>query len=106
MKKKCKILILCATSVATSTAIAYRLEEVFEKEGLNVEIVQGTGSDYIPRSENLHNEFDLVIPTIEFPKNCKIPVINGVPFITGIGEDEAIQAILSILKKIIIKEGE
>jgi PTS system galactitol-specific IIB component len=106
MKKKYKILILCATSVATSTAIACRLEEVFEKEGLNVEIVQGTGADYVPQSENLHNEFDLVIPTIEFPRNFKIPVVNGVPFITGIGEDEAIQAILSILKKIIIKEGE
>jgi len=102
MKKK--VLVLCATSVATSTAIVYKLEEVFGRERLNVEIVQGKEADYSYQSKNLHKKFDLVISTIEFPKDCKIPVVNGVPFITGIGEDEVIQTILSILKKTTTEE--
>jgi len=98
MKRNYRILIICATSIATSTAIALRLEEVFKKEGLSVEITQGKGGDYISQSKNLHEEFDLVVPTVEFPKKTKIPVVSGVPFITGIGEDQSIQKILEILK--------
>ena len=99
MEKKYRILILCATSIATSTAIAEKLKEAFRDSGLNVEITQGKGADYIPQAATLHEKFDLVISTVDFPKDVKVNVVNGVPFITGIGEQEVIKKIFEILEQ-------
>ena len=47
----------------------------------------------------LHEKFDLVISTVDFPKDVKVNVVNGVPFITGIGEEEVIKKIFEILEQ-------
>jgi PTS system galactitol-specific IIB component len=42
---------------------------------------------------------DLIVTTTVLGKKSDVPVINGLPFITGIGEEEVLKQIAEELKK-------
>ena len=41
----------------------------------------------------------LVVSTTKVPYELDVPVVNGLPIITGIGEEKVLAQIVSILKK-------
>ena len=69
------ILFVCATGVATSTAVAEKVMEYCKDNGLDVNYSQ-----------------------TKVPYELDIPVVSGLPIITGVGEDKVLEKIVSILK--------
>lgn len=92
-----KVLVLCATSIATSTAIVQKVKELCREKNITVSITQAKGGDHIPLGPKLGDGFDLIITTVTLPHGVQTPVINGVPLITGIGEEKALADILKHL---------
>ena len=94
MNKK-KIVIACGTGIATSTVVADKIENLCKREGIDALITQCKVSEL---DAYIHGA-DLIVTTTVLGKKSDVPVINGLPFITGIGEDEVLKQIAEELKK-------
>ena len=92
MKKK--VIIACGGAIATSSFVADRVKRLCQAEGIEVNIVQCRLSE-IPSSIA---GASLVIPTSMVRRDYGIPMVVGMPLLSGIGEEETIKEILVILK--------
>jgi PTS system galactitol-specific IIB component len=43
-------------------------------------------------------DVDLVVSTTEVPSSTSVPVVAGLPFLTGVGKDAVLEEIVRILK--------
>lgn len=93
MKKT--VIVACGGAVATSTVAAYKIVDLCNENGIDVTIVQCRISEI----QNHLEGASLIVPTSRIKKDYGIPLISGMPFISGIGEDKLKQKILDILKK-------
>lgn len=93
MSKK-KIIFVCATGIATSTAAAERVMEVCKENGINVDYEQSN----VASLPSLDGTADLIVSTTSVSYDLETPVIHALPLITGVGEDEVLKEIIEILK--------
>ena len=96
-----KVLILCATSIATSTAIAAKIRDFCKENHIDAEVTQGKVGDYMgfgSGSDEDREKYDLIITTVEIPKDkFRVPILHGHPILSGLGEKELLDNILTIL---------
>jgi galactitol PTS system EIIB component len=95
MEKTKVVLVACGTAVATSTVVARAIEEACKQAGIRVMTRQCKASEVmalIPQGA------DLIVTTTQLPKDLGIPVIQGLPFLTGIGRDATLKQIIDTLK--------
>lgn len=93
MRKK-TVLVACGTAIATSTVVARAIEEAMKERGIAVTTRQCKAAE-VP---SLADGADLVVTTTPVRSNLKIPVIQTLAFLTGIGKDEAIEQIADALQ--------
>ena len=84
-----RILIVCGTGIATSTVVARKVEEYCRKQGIEVIVDQAKVMETLRGVE----DYDLVISTTQLPAGVDTPSVNGLPFLTGVGVDQALQEI-------------
>jgi galactitol PTS system EIIB component len=88
-----KIVVACGTAIATSTHVSIKIKELLEKRGLRVHTIQCR----VLEVPSLAPDADLVVATAQVPYDIEVPVVDGIPFLTGIGVKEVIDNIESIL---------
>jgi PTS system galactitol-specific IIB component len=88
-----KIVVACGTAIATSTHVAIKIKELLEERGLKIHTIQCR----VPEVPSLAPDADLVVATAQVPYDINIPVVNGIPFLTGIGLKEVIDNIEKLL---------
>lgn len=90
-----RILVACGTGIATSTMAAKKLEAALEARGLGkeVQIKQCTVAELPTKSP----DFDLVIVTARVAQDIKVPVVQGLPFLTGVGIDKTVDEVVEKL---------
>ncbi len=92
-----RILIACGTAIATATFVAAKLKEAFNKLGIPYTIVQCKAAE-VPGKITVFQPHVIVATTPVSEAAAKgIPVVNGVPFLTGIGEEETLNKILELV---------
>jgi PTS system galactitol-specific IIB component len=92
MKKR--VIVACGGAVATSTVAANKVVELCKKNGIDVDIVQCRVSEI-----GMHlTGVSLIVATAKVAKDFGIPFISGMPFISGIGVEDAEKAIVEALK--------
>jgi PTS system galactitol-specific IIB component len=79
-----RILVICGTGVATSTVVVTKIREFCATKGLDATISQGKVTDTL--RGNL--DADFIVATTQVPNSVGIPVIAGLPFLTGMGLDK------------------
>lgn len=89
------VLVACGSGIATSTHVATVLRERLAARGVPITTRQCRVQD-VP--ENLSG-ISLVVTTGPTQMDVGIPVVNGVPFLTGIGAEGALDTIENLLKK-------
>ena len=89
-----KIVVACGTAIATSTHVAIKVKELLEERGIQIHTIQCRVTE-VP---SLAPDADLVIATAQVPYDIDIPVIDGIPFLTGIGVKEVIDTIETSLR--------
>lgn len=93
MKKR--IIFACTSGIATSTIATEKVKNYCAEHGIEVENIQ---SD-VATVQSQDGMADLIIVTSKVSyKLEKTPIINGVPLITTIGEEEVLAKIVNILK--------
>lgn len=92
---KRKVIVACGGAVATSTMAAEEIKDLCAENGITVEIVQCRVNEI----ETYMDGVDLICTTAKVDRAFgDIPVVHGMPFVSGVGI-EALQAkILTILK--------
>lgn len=88
-----KIVVACGTAIATSTHVAMKVKELLEERGLKIHTIQCR----ILEVPSLAPNADLVIATAQVPYDIDVPVVDGIPFLTGIGVKEVIDKIETFL---------
>lgn len=91
--KTYKIVVACGTAIATSTHVAIKIKELLEERGLRVHTIQCRVTE-VP---SLAPDADLVVSTAQVPYDLDVPVVDGIPFLTGLGVQEVIDKIESLL---------
>ncbi len=89
-----RVLVACGTAIATSTHVANRLARLFQQHGLDVTITQCRISEVGAYASDV----DLIVSTAQIARPVPVPVVSGIPFLTGIGEQDVIDQILHVLK--------
>lgn len=89
-----RILVACGTAIATSTHVAERLKEICRQNGIEVEIIQARVQEVPAYMETV----DLIVATTHIPFATPVPVLSGIPFLTGVGQDQLIAEILRVLR--------
>lgn len=91
MKKK--VIVACGGAVATSTVAANKIVELCKKNGVDMEICQWRISEI---ESNL--PADLIVTTSKVKRDYGVPLITGMPFISGVGVAKTEAAILNVLQ--------
>lgn len=89
------ILVACGTAIATSTHVALKIKELLGERGLDVQTVQCRVQDIPGMALNA----DLIVATAQVPFDVNIPIVDGIPFLTGIGIKEVVDSIENILRQ-------
>ena len=91
-----KVYVVCATGIATSTMLRVKIEAFLQEKGIDVEVSQYRVTEITPSRVDA----DAIVATTGMPDEFSevVPVINGLPLITGQGEDEALQELLEVLQ--------
>lgn len=91
-----KVYIVCATGIATSTMLRVKIEEFLRQKGIAATVNQYR----VTELSASRVDADVIVATTGMPAEFAkaVPVINGVPLITGQGEDEILQELLDILQ--------
>jgi PTS system galactitol-specific IIB component len=93
VSKVFKIVVACGTAIATSTHVSIKIKELLEERGLRVHTIQCR----VLEVPSLAPDADLVVATAQVPYDIQVPVVDGIPFLTGIGVKEVIDKIETIL---------
>jgi PTS system galactitol-specific IIB component len=92
MKKR--IVFACSSGIATSTVVAEKVVDYCKNHGIDVEYQQAI----IGELPALDNSADLIVVTSQVETKLNTPIINALPIITGIGEQELLDNIIKLLK--------
>ncbi len=88
------VLVACGTAIATSTHVAIKVKEMLEERGFKIHIIQCR----VPEVPSFALNADVVVATAQVPYELDIPVVDGIPFLTGIGYKEVIDKIEQYLR--------
>lgn len=87
--------LVCATGIATSSMIRVKILDFLEERGIEVEVFQYRVAEMFPE----RIKADVIVATTSMPPEVteKFTVIGGLPLLTGIGEEETLEAIANAL---------
>lgn len=91
------ILIVCGTSVATSTVVREKLKSELPDRGVELGTLTKAKATEAPGKAK-SGDYDLVVATTSLTEDrFDIPVITTQAFMTGIGEDDVLDEIVARL---------
>jgi PTS system galactitol-specific IIB component len=96
MNAEKRVLIACGTSIATATVVAAKVREIAKEAGMAVKVVQCKAAEVRGRIATFNPH--VIVATTQVPKDLGVPVLNGVPFLSGVGMDELQAQIIEALK--------
>ena len=89
-----KIIISCGSGIATSTMVA--VKSILESLNKDMNIIKCS-------VQEIQSHIDgavLIVSTAQVPFETNVPVVSGVPFLTGVGKDKTIEEIKNILQNL------
>ncbi|OCG14589.1 PTS galactitol transporter subunit IIB [Gilliamella sp. Fer1-1] len=93
MKKK--IIVACGGAVATSTLAAEEIKELCNENNIQLDLIQCR----INEINTFIDDVDLICTTAKMDQDFgDIPIVHGMPFVSGVGIDQLKEKILLILK--------
>ncbi|QCR36814.1 PTS galactitol transporter subunit IIB [Nissabacter sp. SGAir0207] len=93
---KRKIIVACGGAVATSTLAAEEIKELCAEHHIQLDLVQCR----VTEIETYMDGADLICTTARVDRTFgDIPVVHGMPFVSGVGIEELKQKILALLEE-------
>lgn len=96
MNKTVKVVIACATGLATSTMAATKFTRELAKRGVTAKVTKGQVTDLAALVKQ--GKPDFVIATAVTKMNLGIPIFNGVPLLSNKGVEEFYKEIMEYIE--------
>ena len=90
-----KIIFACTSGIATSAVATEKVVQYCKSQGINVDAIQSNIGTIAQQDEMA----DIIIVTSAVKMELKTPILNGLPLLSGFGEEELLEKIVAILKK-------
>lgn len=98
MAEEKNVLIVCGTGIATSTVVRGKLQDALPEHGINVGTIDKAKATEAPGKAN-SGKYDMIVTTTQLNEDrYDLPIYHTTAFMSGIGQDEAIDDIVEILK--------
>jgi len=91
-----KILFVCGTGGITSAIVEKQVMSFCKQEGVSVQSSRCTPTEVYRRAQDV----DLIVTTTALGTNYPVPIVNGMSFITHVGEEKVLEEISRLLKTI------
>ena len=89
-----KVIVACGGAVATSTMAAEEIKDLCADNNIDIEIVQCRVNEI---DTYISDEVALICTTAKVDRTFgEIPLFHGMPFISGVGDDELRAQILEV----------
>ena len=100
-KYRLHVLCVCGSGIVTSSMLLIRVQDIFDEEKISCTV--DTTSPYEMESIIASRPVDLIISTTPLGemKNIKGPVILGHALLSGQGEEEVVEEIRTVGRKIV-----
>ena len=95
MNRPAVILVMCGSSIATSTMAAVKIEEEARRRKVKVTLKKGKVSDADVLIQSMNP--DIVVATAVLAPRNDVPVLSGVPLLTNVGQKDLYDKIFSII---------
>ncbi len=82
---KIRLLVSCATGIATSTAASDKIKRLLQARGFEVETLECKVAEVASRVQNFRA--DAIVSTTPVSVDVGVKVFSGMPLLTGIGAD-------------------
>ncbi len=96
MNRPAVILVMCGSSIATSTLAAVKIEEEAERRKIRVDVKKGKVADADMLVK--FTKADIIVSTSMMESRDDVPVFSGVPLLTGIGQKELYDQIFAAIQ--------
>lgn len=96
MGRTVKMMVSCGSGIATSTHVANKAKAYLDKQGLSVEIMTCSVQDLPNRLTGC----DVVLSTAQVAFDPGVPVFNGIPLLTNVGQDKVLADLAATIKEI------
>lgn len=91
------VVVVCGAGFATSTAGENEVKKAAKEVGVQVKLVKRRATELKTVLSTMKPDFFLLMTPVTTELNA--PKVNGVPFISGIGKDEAMEEIKELLRQ-------
>ena len=95
MNRPAIILVMCGSSIATSTMAAVKIEEEAKRRKVRVTVKKGKVGDADMLIELMKP--DLIVATAVLAPREDVPVFSGVPLLTNVGQNDLYEKIFKII---------
>ncbi|RLF05136.1 MAG: PTS galactitol transporter subunit IIB [Thermoprotei archaeon] len=92
-----RVLVACGTSIATATVVAEKIKEIAKEVKVPVVVAQCKASEIRGRISTFPPAF--IVANTPVPKDLGVPVLSGIPFLSGVGADKLKAKIIAALKE-------
>ena len=89
-------MVACGSGIATSTHAASMVQEYMEERHIPVSIMTCSVQDLANRLSGC----DVILSTAQVSFESGLPVFNGVPLLTGVGDDELLEELAAKILEI------
>lgn len=93
-----RVIVCCGTSAVTSTVMMNRIQKKAKDAGLKVQVYKCIGSEL--RSKTELYKPSLIVTTLHLSGDYGVPLLSGIPYLTGVGANELDAKILEILREV------
>jgi galactitol PTS system EIIB component len=96
--KTVNVITVCGSGTVSSTMVAEKLKEALGEKGYQVHTVEIKPEQVLSYIEN--GGYDFIAYTTPIPDQDRIPAINAVGFLTGLGEEEFLEEVEHVLSSL------
>ncbi len=90
------VLVACGSGIATSETVGSKLRRMLAERGVEAEVL-AVGFGKVKRYINQATVYVTILPNSGQEWPC--PLLNGVAFLTGMGQDEEFEKLVKILEE-------
>nr|WP_235814540.1 PTS sugar transporter subunit IIB [Propionispora sp. 2/2-37] len=99
MMRSFNVLSVCGSGTVTSSMIAEKLKDAMEERGITIMATEAKPTEALNLAQS--GKFDFITHTSPLPDgDYGIPTISAFGFLTGFGEDEFLEEVMSVIEKL------
>jgi PTS system galactitol-specific IIB component len=93
-----RVLVLCGNGVATSTVASRKIQDYMASNGVRCEVIQAKIGELGSYADKV-DVIVLMAMGASLPAGVNKPLLKGLPFVTGIGQQQLLEEIKQHLMK-------